>query len=52
MDDWDDGVGLNLREIPPFVNLLVDFADDRDVVAAKDVKAENNLELKIVNDFR
>jgi len=43
VDDWDDRIRSNLRQVPRFVDGLVDFTDDRDVVAAKDVEAENNL---------
>ena len=44
MNDWDDGIRSNLRQVPGFVDGLVHLADDRDVVAAEDVKPENNLQ--------
>jgi hypothetical protein len=41
--DGDDGLGSHLGQVPPLVDVLVDLADDGDVVAAEDVQAENNL---------
>ena len=43
VNDWDDRVSSDLWKVPTFVDVLVDLADDRDVVAAEDVKAEHNL---------
>ena len=46
MNDRYDGVCSDFWEVPTFVDVLVDLTDDRDVVAAKDVKAEHNLKHK------
>ena len=47
MNDGDDRIGANLTEVPSLVDVFVHLADDCDVVAAKDVKTENNLKANI-----
>ncbi len=46
MNDRYDGVCSDFWEVPTFVDVLVDLADDRDVVAPEDVKTEHNLKNK------
>ncbi len=47
VNNGHDWIGANLTEVPPLVDVLVDLADDGNVVAAKDVKTENNLKANV-----
>jgi hypothetical protein len=51
VNNGHDWIGANLTEVPPLVDVLVDLADDGNVIAAKDVKTENNLKANIKFKF-
>ena len=46
MDDWDDGICLDVVEVESLVDIFVELANHGDVVASDNVEAKNDLNMK------